>query len=322
MCTTFAYKQNSNVYFGRNMDIDTGFGEKIVITPRNHKYTYKNGDTISGDYAYFGIASVVAGVGLYAEAMNEKGLYVAGLNYPNNAFYGDAIDNKINLAPYELIPFILSTCDNMELALEKIKQIQLVAIPFMDGLPLAPMHFFVSDGYKSIVIEPDVDGIKIYDNTIGVLTNNPPFPYQLYNLQNYGHLSISNKNNHNFDDKEYKYYGEGLGMIGLPGDVSPVSRFTRAAIYKKHLESLETTINPISDVFHILNNVLMIEGSVLTANNRMDITRYSICYDVSNMCLYVKTYNYLQVYNYKLTSDNDELLVYELNDSEHCARCV
>lgn len=317
MCTTFAYKQNSNVYFGRNMDIDIGFGEKIVITPRNREYIYKNGMSISGDYAYFGVASVIDGVGLYAEAMNEKGLYVAGLNYPNNAFYGEVIDNKINLAPYELIPFILSTCDNMELALEKIQQIQLIDIPFKPGLPLAPMHFFVSDGYKSIVIEPDVDGIKIYDNSVGVLTNNPSFPYQIYNLQNYGHLSIVNKNNYNFDDKEYAYYGEGLGMIGLPGDVSPVSRFTRTAFYKKHLESLENTINPVSDVFHILENVLMIEGSVLTSNNRLDITRYSICYDVKNKCLYVKTYNYLQVYNYKLDCNNDEFLVYELNDDDY-----
>lgn len=322
MCTTFTYKQNSNIYFGRNMDIDISFGEKVVVVPRNIERIYKNGKIINSSFSLLGIASMVNGVPLFAEAMNESGLYMAGLNYPHNAYYGEIIDNKINLAPYELIPYILSTTNSFDDAVNKIKEINLIAIPFKAGLPLAPMHFFVSDGYKSLVIEPDKDGIHIYDNYIGVLTNNPSFPYHLFNLENYAHLSIVNVDNHNYGDFEINHYGEGLGMIGLPGDVSPASRFIRTAFYKKHLESLPSTINPISDVFHVLENVAMIEGSVWTSNKRWDITRYSVCYDVNNKCVYVKTYNSLQVFIYSFSFDNNQIMVHELNDLDCIAQNI
>lgn len=322
MCTTFSYKQNSNIYFGRNMDIDISFGEKVVIVPKNMERIYKNGKIIYSKFGLLGVASVVDGVALFAEAMNEMGLYMAGLNYPNNAYYGEIIDNRINLAPYELIPYILSTSKNFDDAVIKIQKINLIDVSFKAGLPLAPMHFFLSDGCKSLVIEPDKNGLHIYDNPVGVLTNNPPFSYHLYNLENYAHLSISNIDNHNYGDYNINHYGQGLGMIGLPGDVSPASRFIRTTFYKKHLELLPFTINPISDVFHVLENVAMIEGSVFTDSGRWDITRYSVCYDVSNKCVYVKTYNFLQTFVYSFSLANNGIMIYDLNDFEHIAKNI
>ena len=104
MCTSIAMFQ-TNAVFGRNLDLEQHFSEAVVITPQNYPFHFQKTDSISSHFAMIGMASVVQDVPLYAEAMNEKGLYMAGLNFPHNACYAKAASaNKTDLAPYELIP--------------------------------------------------------------------------------------------------------------------------------------------------------------------------------------------------------------------------
>ena len=85
MCTSIAYT-TKHFYFGRNLDLEYSFGEEVVITPRNYRFTYKKQEAAPAGYAMVGMANVVAEYPLYAEAVNEKGLGIAGLNFPGNAF--------------------------------------------------------------------------------------------------------------------------------------------------------------------------------------------------------------------------------------------
>ena len=107
MCTAICYRSNAS-YFGRNLDLDHGYGEGVVITPRNYEIKMRYEKPIKAHYAMIGMAAVVEDYPLYYEATNEKGLSMAGLNFPENAVYFGFAEEKDNVTPFELIPWILA----------------------------------------------------------------------------------------------------------------------------------------------------------------------------------------------------------------------
>ena len=110
---------------------------------------------------------------------------MAGLNFPGNAFYFEQTDpGRENLAPYELIPLVLGTCATLAQARRLLENVRLTAEPFAPGYPAAPLHWHIADATGSLVAEPMDDGLHLYENPADVLTNNPPFPFQLMNLNN------------------------------------------------------------------------------------------------------------------------------------------
>src|SRR5699024_11005377 len=116
---------------------------------------------------------------------NEKGLCMAGLNFPGNASYGKAAEGKANAAVYELIPWLLGTCASVGEAEEKLGTLNLTDDAFSETMPPAPLHWMLADRERCLVIESVREGINIYEDPIGVLTNNPPFEYHRTNLNNY-----------------------------------------------------------------------------------------------------------------------------------------
>ena len=152
MCTAITYKTDAN-YFGRNFDYDISYSEKVVITPRNFKFKFRKEGTLKTHYAFIGVAAVIENYPLYYDATNEKGLSVAGLNFPKNAFYNDFIEGKINISPFELIPWLLGSFATVEEARESLENLNLVNINFNEQLPLSPLHWMISDKDESIVVE-------------------------------------------------------------------------------------------------------------------------------------------------------------------------
>ena len=120
MCTAVNFTSSDN-YFGRNLDLERSYGEQVVITPRNYRFNMRTLPCIESHYAMIGMATVVDGYPLYYEATNEKGLSMAGLNFPDNACYNTFCEGKKNVAPFELIPYILGCCSCVDEALEKIE---------------------------------------------------------------------------------------------------------------------------------------------------------------------------------------------------------
>ncbi|MBD5080825.1 MAG: linear amide C-N hydrolase, partial [Ruminococcaceae bacterium] len=139
MCTAATYK-TKDFYFGRTLDYEFSYGDEIVITPRNYPFDFSEKGRMNSHYAMIGMAHVADGCPLYYEAVNEKGLGMAGLNFVGNAVYFDSKEGKDNIAQYEFIPWILSNCTTVEEAKAMLQKTNLTKRPFSDKLPLSQLH--------------------------------------------------------------------------------------------------------------------------------------------------------------------------------------
>ena len=286
MCTAISIGSFS----GRNLDVDKGYGEELIITPRGYTLPFRKADNIPEHPAFIGIGAVKRGYPLYFDAVNEHGLYIAGLNYVANAHYLPGSSDKINLAPYELIPYLLAKCRSTEEARSALSGINLVNIPFSRDLPVSELHFFIADKSSSITVEPDQDGISIHDNPVGVLSNNPQFPYHMHNLNNYVGLSNEPLSNRLSNKIPFNSYSAGLGALGLPGDLSSQSRFVRAAFHKLNYKY---SGDPC-DIFHLLSTVEMPDGS-LRLGDSFERTEYTAAVDLEKLIYYFRSYKSLSV---------------------------
>ena len=293
MCTAISYK-NKDVYFGRNLDLERGYGESVVITPRKYVFQMRHAGDMLTHYAMIGMATVVNDFPLYYEATNEKGLSMAGLNFPGNAVYYDYDERKDNIAPFEFIPWILGQCTTVDEAKQLLANINLVKVNFSEQLPLSPLHWMISDKERSIVVESLESGMQVHDNSFEVLTNNPTFDYHRINLINYMGLNVGPANTQFKEDLPLNNYSLGMGAIGLPGDFSSASRFVRAFFVKENSLSSGDEKSNVNQFFHIMNSVAMPKGCVWTKHG-FEYTRYSSCCNADRGIYYYTTYNNLEI---------------------------
>ena len=317
MCTAVYFK-SQNSYFGRNFDLDISYGEKIIITPRNYVLNLKNKTALSKHHSMIGIGTVRKGYPLYYDAVNEFGLGAAGLNFPFSAKYKPLSETSENLAPFELIPYILGCCKSIDEAKELLKKINLVPIPFSDRLPSAPLHWIFADKDNSIVAEPRENGLNVYENPVGILTNEPPFPYHIQNLNNHLYLSTDSPENTFSPDINLSACSFGMGSIGLPGDFSSPSRFIRASFVKENSLCNPDECSEISQFFHILDSVAQYRGCVRTRGSQYEFTEYSCCCNLKTLVYYYKTYENSSLSAVSLFNEDPELdhiVTYPLNNS-------
>lgn len=285
MCTAVSF-QGSTHYFGRNLDLEYCYQEQVVITPRAYPFHFRCGYELSHHYAMIGMATVANGFPLYYEATNERGLSIAGLHFPCSAVYLPKMAGKDNLAPFEIIPWILGQCGQVQEAKKLLHQMNIWSLPFSQKFPLSPLHWMIADKNNCIVVESTKDGIHIYDNPVGVLTNEPPFPYHLLHLADFMGLSPKQAVNQ-IPGLKLETYSNAMGALGLPGDFSSASRFVKAAFVLRNSKCLNSEI---SQFFHILQSVAMPCGSVQVGSAN-EITRYSCCCDTENGIYYYTTYD-------------------------------
>ena len=255
MCTAATYK-TKDFYFGRTLDYEFSYGDEIAITPRNYPFHFRHSDQIlDKHYAIIGMAHISDSYPLYYDAINEKGLGMAGLNFVGNAAYANPVSDKENIAQFEFIPWILSQCTTLEEARRKLSAMNLTNTQFSETFPCAQLHWILADTSGCIVVESMKDGLHIYDNPVGVLTNNPPFPQQMFQLNNYQSLSPRQPENTFAPGLELQSYSRGMGALGLPGDLSSASRFTKVAFTKINSRSGDSELESVSQFFHILGSV-------------------------------------------------------------------
>jgi len=313
MCTAVSMTEKDH-YFGRNLDLEYSYNETITITPRNYIFRFRNQTEIQTHFAIMGMAYVVDDYPLYYDAFNEKGLAVAGLNFPGNAEYKPKNHEKNNIAPFEFIPWILSRCKSVDEAEKEIQNMNMMDESFSNELPLTPLHWIVSDKNRSITVESVKEGIKIYDNPAGVLTNNPPFDYMMTNLNNYMGLTSKEAANSFSEQLDLEPYSRGMGAMGLPGDFSSVSRFVKAAFVKLNSVSGEREEEKVNQFFHILDSVAQIRGSV-RIGDKFEITVYSSCCNTDKGIYYYTTYENRQITAVDMNKENlygEKLIIYPL----------
>ena len=318
MCTAATYK-TKDFYFGRTLDYEFSYGDEVTITPRNFPLHFREQGDLNTHYAIIGMAHVIDNCPLYYDAINEKGLGMAGLNFVGNAAYREKEEGKDNVAQFEFIPWILSQCATVKEARRFVEKINLLNTPFNEKLPVAQLHWIISDREESITVESVKEGIKIYENPVGVLTNNPPFDKQMFNLNNYMHLSAKSPENNFSKDLNLTTYSRGMGAIGLPGDLSSQSRFVRVAFTKMNSISGDGEMESVSQFFHILNSVDQQRGCCELDDGKYEITLYTSCCNTDKGIYYYTTYNNHQITAvdmHKENLDGNELVRYSLITEE------
>ena len=318
MCTAATYR-TKDFYFGRTLDYEFSYGEEITVTPRNYPFSFQYLPEKREHYAIIGMAHVEEDYPLYYDAVNEKGLGMAGLNFVGNAVYGEVREGKENVAVFELIPYILSQCENTEEARELLGKIQITDTKFKEQLPNGRLHWIIADEKEAITVESVTEGLKIYENAPGVLTNNPPFPMQMFQLNNYMQLSSRQPENLFSDQLSLETYSRGMGALGLPGDLSSASRFVRVAFTKLHARSGEGEADSVGQFFHILGSVEQTRGCCELENGKYEITIYTSCCNATKGIYYYTTYTNRQItavdmHREKL--DGTELIRYPMLEEE------
>ena len=318
MCTAATYR-TKDFYFGRTLDYEFSYGEEITVTPRNYPFSFRYLPEKREHYAIIGMAHVEEDYPLYYDAVNEKGLGMAGLNFVGIAVYGEVREGKENVAVFELIPYILSQCENTEEARELLGKIQITDSRFKEQLPNGRLHWIIADEKEAITVESVTEGLKIYENAPGVLTNNPPFPMQMFQLNNYMQLSSRQPENLFSDQLSLETYSRGMGALGLPGDLSSASRFVRVAFTKLHARSGEGEADSVGQFFHILGSVEQTRGCCELENGKYEITIYTSCCNATKGIYYYTTYTNRQItavdmHREKL--DGTELIRYPMLEEE------
>ncbi len=319
MCTALNLNTKYH-YFGRTLDLDFSYNEEVCIIPRNYPFEFRHKEKMINHYAIIGMATIIDDVPLLYDGANEYGLAMAGLNFPGNAFYYPFNSDKDNITPFEFIPWILGSCKTVKDAKLLLSDINLINEKFNDNVPLSPLHWIISDSKESIVVESMKDGLHIHNNKIGVMTNNPPFEYQLFNLNNYRNIQTKNGNNSFSNNIELNEYCQGLGGIGLPGDVSSMSRFVRIAFAKENSKCNEDEHSSVSQFFHLLSYVEMPRGICIVPSGHYDITIYTSCINTDLGIYYYTTYdnhqiNAINMHNVDL--DTNEFISFKLNTEQN-----
>lgn len=289
MCTGIWLNKGKG-YFGRTLDYDFSYGEEVVITPKNFAFDFRYAGRCKSNFAMVGTAHVKGRFPLYYEAMNERGLCMAGLNFVGNAHYCGGAEGKKTVEQFELIPYLLGKCASVDGVIYELSGLRIGGGSFDGSMPVAMLHWLIADGEKCIVAESVEEGLKIYENPTGVLTNNPTFDRQLFNLNNYRNLSATDGGSLFGGGLDLQLYSRGMGAIGLPGDWSSQSRFVRAAFVRANSVCGDGEEECVKQFFHVTDTVSQPSGSCRTAEG-IERTIYTCCCSQGEKIYYFKTYD-------------------------------
>lgn len=253
---------------GRTLEFGVDLDMGVAFVPRNFSFV---GETPLGKGMKY--RSKYAAVGIYCfdepiltDGINEHGLVAASFYFPGYASYPKTTRQNLDkaLSPIDFTNWILTQFATLDEVKEAVKGVVIAPTVFKEmGNQPVPLHFIVYDkNGKSIVIEP-IDGtLKVHENPLGVITNAPTFDWHLTNLSNYINLSPENVTTSALRNFKLHAFGQGTGMLGLPGDFTPPSRFVRAAFFSATALPMNNSAEAVLSSFHLLNQFDIPLGSV------------------------------------------------------------
>ena len=234
------------------------------------------------------------------DGMNEKGLVVSGLWYENDMKWPDlaASGDAPVLSNALLITWLLGNFQTTAEVTKALKSVAISAqkIPQMGGMA-PPLHFAAQDATGgSIVIEWDNGKLNIYDNPLGIMTNAPNFPYMMTHLRNYVGLNDGQWTGTRYNGVNLAPTGHGAGMFGLPGDITPPSRFVRLAVLRQFADPAPDAAAAVKLARHLMNSVYITRGTIVDRNAAGEVTasestQWTAYYDLTNRVLYFQTYD-------------------------------
>ncbi len=266
MCTVINQTASYHL-FGRTLDLSYTYGEEVVITPHAYPFSFRHQQPNRPTSPMMGIAHVSNGYPLYYDAMNTHGLCMAALRFPTYTMYHPYQKGKQNLASFEVIPYVLGQCHTMQEALKLLQDTNITPDAYSPQLPPTPLHWMLSDGECSVVLESTQSGVEIYSNPAHVMTNAPTFDIQQIRLD--------------VMTKEQQ----------LPGDMSSTSRLVRGVYANTHTCHEDNLKDEICRFFHVMGMVSVPKGCWMDDDQRPVYTVYTSCGHPPSMTYHVSTYD-------------------------------
>ncbi len=301
-CTSFLLRtSDGGAVYGRTMEFGFLIDSQAIVVPRRFALHGTGPDGKPGlawNAKYGAVGLNAYGLNVFTDGMNEKGLAGGILLFPGYAGYADPAkaDAAKALAPWEFLTWALTSFATVQEVKAALPGITIIDLPQSNlGAP-PPVHYVLHDASgASIVIEPIGGVLKVYDNPVGVLTNAPTFDWQITNLSNYVKISPENAPPLKIDEMTIAPFGEGSGLLGVPGDPTPPSRFVRALAYVTTARKMPTGDESVRLAEHILNNFDIPSGFIQTGRSAstktpLEFTQWSSIADLSRKRYYVKTY--------------------------------
>jgi choloylglycine hydrolase len=300
-CTGITIRpKDGSIIVARTLEFAADTKSNIIVVPRGRDYV---GSTPAGQPGLhwknkYGIVGANAfNLPVTLDGLNEKGLAVGLFYYPGYAKYESvkAADADKTLAPWELGAFLLGTCSNVQEAVNAAKFVHVGAVVQPDMGIVPPVHYIVTDAQgNSVVLEPTNGEIVVHPNPLGVITNSPSFDWHMTNLSNYVNLTVTNVPQIVVDGNAVKGLGQGSGMLGLPGDFTPPSRFVRAVAFAQSALPVDTAHEGVLQAFHILNQFDIPKGAARGVDEQghtvVDYTLWTSATDLKNLRYYFRTY--------------------------------
>lgn len=292
MCTSVMYENALKEFFlARTMDFTLPLDGNPIFMPSGHSFYTDKTKHFNSSLSFIGAGRLIDDY-IFGDGVNEAGLAVASLYFAADAVYPKKSDEDIlELAPHDVVAYLLGNCKNVLEVKKIIKEIKIVEeiSPVIDGV--LPLHWIVADkGGRSIVIEPVATGIEIYENSVGVMTNSPSFPWHLTNLNQYVNVTNTEKKPMQYKDFLATGNGAGSGMLGIPGDYTSISRFVRIAFMNQFIEKAQSTEESINVISRMLSAVYIPKGVKFKSNGLTDYTQFTSFMDLSNGTYYINFY--------------------------------
>ena len=326
MCTHIHISSTkNNLYWGRTLD--TSFNpfdvnSKVVIVPKNFRLKTQS-EPWKTKYAFLGIT--LSESTLFFDGVNEKGL-AGGLLFLNACTW----DKKENIEKQGLIPinsgeivtWILSNFESVRDIKNNISKVVVTSddIPSLGEIgkdhPITAHYTFTDKIGESVVLEPTNQGhFRIFDNTVGAMTNDPTFDWHMTNLSNYIQIQGFNKQQNILNSKTViKPISNGTGILGLPGDYTSPSRFVRAAYLRNLIDDVSDEEAP-AFLFSLLNSVWVPKGVEHFCKDKDDsnFSSYMCTYDQNLGKLYLRIFNHINTMEFSLENvKKDELVIYSV----------
>jgi choloylglycine hydrolase len=301
-CTSFLVRTTDNsAVYARTMEFAIPMQSSALVIPRGYALNSTGPDNkpaMAWASKYAAVGMNAMGVTGLVDGMNEKGLTGGILYFPGFAGYVDPAkaDPAKSLAPWDVLTWALTNFATVAEVKAALSEIAIIDVVQVDLKIAPPVHYTLHDATgASLVIEP-VDGtLKVYDNPIGVMTNSPPFDWHRINLSNYLKISPFNAPPLKLEGETIQQLGQGSGLLGIPGDPTPPSRFIRAVGYAMSAATVPSGIESVRLAEHLINNFDIPKGWVRegtdAANEQLEYTQWSAIADIKNRVYYVKTYD-------------------------------
>jgi len=265
---------------------ESAMNTMYVVVPRNEELQSLTPSGMDGvkfktRYGFIGLS--VEQKEFMVEGINEKGLSAGLFYFPNYGKYEayDASQKDKCLSDFQVVSYVLAQCSTLEEVKEALTNIRIINIDPRSST----VHWrFTEPSGRQIVLEIVDEVMNFYDNPLGVLTNSPGIEWHWTNLNNYINLTPGNAPEHPLGPVELKSLGHGSGMLGLPGDFTPPSRFVRAAFFQTMASQQPDAYGSVMQAFHILNNF-----DIPTTNDMPSATQFTVASDTHNRMIYYRT---------------------------------